>query len=528
MPTGGDTVTQLRYLYNWLVQNNVPNPLGAGASGYSRSAASGILGGSAEKAPNSYGYAAALKVLLNAADIPNAIIGGSAWRQSTQLAGEQHAWNYVQLDSGSWFAIDTAWDAQEFAGGPASFSCFLVGSTSVTEPSLSGKTQFSQNHVAEASYDLPYPTLSQTASDSLVSTGFELISGGSSTRYGSLEEALAAAESGDIVKLWEPAVLEDTLTIPNGVTLDLNGQGSGTSAAISGGISPLLSVAEGSSVCIINSGAFASVSTTMAGACIQNGGTLYLGSVIELACGEGASGPVEGGSTQYAPSAYVSGGDTALSVFLVVKPTNTAASQAYEADDVEMVQDMLGGITLIVPAFRYCKADGALADVPAGSIPACTWQVRSPGGGGAAGSDPLENGDYRLSASLFGYPFSLTVSVSGVPDLYTVTVDGGGDGASGGGEYEPGAQVTVSAGVREGYTFAGWTAEGIVLADAGQAQLSFGMPANDVSLSASWTADEPDEPDEPDDQMNPTSPTCLSSLSSLSTPSIPTPARLRL
>ncbi len=121
MPTGGDTVTQLRYLYNWLVQNNVPNPLGAGASGYSRSAASGILGGSAEKAPNSYGYAAALKVLLNAADIPNAIIEGSAWSQSTQLAGEQHAWNYVQLDSGSWFAIDAAWTPRSSpAARPAS------------------------------------------------------------------------------------------------------------------------------------------------------------------------------------------------------------------------------------------------------------------------------------------------------------------------------------------------------------------------------------------------------------------------
>ena len=45
----------------------------------------------------------------------------------------------------------------------------------MTEPSLSGKTQFSQNHVAEASYDLPYPTLSQTASDSLAGPMVQII-----------------------------------------------------------------------------------------------------------------------------------------------------------------------------------------------------------------------------------------------------------------------------------------------------------------------------------------------------------------
>lgn len=117
---------------------------------------------------------------------------------------------------------------------------------------------------------------------------------------------------------------------------------------------------------------------------------------------------------------------------------------------------------------------------------------RSPNDGNhVSPDDPLENGDYLFVTTVFGYPVTCTVTVSGVPDApkqYTVTVSGG-DGATGGGTYEEGAPVTVSAGTQEGYTFRNWTAEGISLSDAAQPTISFTMPGNDVTLTANFERD---------------------------------------
>ena len=103
----------------------------------------------------------------------------------------------------------------------------------------------------------------------------------------------------------------------------------------------------------------------------------------------------------------------------------------------------------------------------------------------------MENGDYVFVTTIFGYPVTYTVTVSGVPDApkqYTVTVNGG-ESATGGGTYEEGASVTVSAGTKEGYTFQSWTAEGISLIDVTQPTVSFTMPANDVTLTANFKQD---------------------------------------
>lgn len=68
---------------------------------------------------------------------------------------------------------------------------------------------------------------------------------------------------------------------------------------------------------------------------------------------------------------------------------------------------------------------------------------------------------------------------------YALTISGEGDGASGAGSYEAGQ--TVSAGTREGYTFAGWAAEGVSLGSGSGSDVTFAMPAGDVSLKACWT-----------------------------------------
>ncbi len=69
---------------------------------------------------------------------------------------------------------------------------------------------------------------------------------------------------------------------------------------------------------------------------------------------------------------------------------------------------------------------------------------------------------------------------------YTVTVNGSYAGETGEGSYLAGASVTASAGERAGYSFAGWTAEGVDLADASAENVTFTMPANDVTLTAEW------------------------------------------
>lgn len=73
-----------------------------------------------------------------------------------------------------------------------------------------------------------------------------------------------------------------------------------------------------------------------------------------------------------------------------------------------------------------------------------------------------------------------------VPDLYTVEVEFG----EGGGSYEAGAEVVVYADApEEGQEFAGWlTSENLVLTDPQNEEAIFVMPAENVSLKATYMA----------------------------------------
>ena len=84
-----------------------------------------------------------------------------------------------------------------------------------------------------------------------------------------------------------------------------------------------------------------------------------------------------------------------------------------------------------------------------------------------------------------GVSAECTVTVTPLP-TYTVTVNDSYAVQSGAGSYVEGASVTVSAGERAGYSFAGWTAEGVDLADESAENVTFTMPANDVTLTAEW------------------------------------------
>ena len=103
------------------------------------------------------GYSEAFKLLCDREGIPCVVIVGYS---VTSTAG--HAWNYVQMDDGNWYAIDSTWD--DLASSGSGFYYFLVGSDS---PS-SGSDTFSAKHTPTGAlynysgFALTYPTLSTT------------------------------------------------------------------------------------------------------------------------------------------------------------------------------------------------------------------------------------------------------------------------------------------------------------------------------------------------------------------------------
>ncbi|MDR1620691.1 MAG: hypothetical protein LBS18_08540, partial [Clostridiales bacterium] len=57
----------------------------------------------------------------------------------------------------------------------------------------------------------------------------------------------------------------------------------------------------------------------------------------------------------------------------------------------------------------------------------------------------------------------------------------------GGGWYAAGTTITIDAGTRSGYSFSGWTASGVTLANPNAATTTLIMPADDVEVYAHWT-----------------------------------------
>jgi transglutaminase-like putative cysteine protease len=85
------------------------------------------------------GYARAFKLLCDAYKIPCLVVVGTAPQNGKN---EPHAWNYVQMEDGKWYAMDVTWDDR---GEEAKKNYFLVGSGTVTSMTLG---YFESNHQA--------------------------------------------------------------------------------------------------------------------------------------------------------------------------------------------------------------------------------------------------------------------------------------------------------------------------------------------------------------------------------------------
>jgi uncharacterized repeat protein (TIGR02543 family)/LPXTG-motif cell wall-anchored protein len=78
-----------------------------------------------------------------------------------------------------------------------------------------------------------------------------------------------------------------------------------------------------------------------------------------------------------------------------------------------------------------------------------------------------------------------TVTVpAGDVATYTVTISGGGTGATGSGSYSAGTTVNIYAGDRSGYTFTGWTSSDVTITNASNKNASFTMPDHDMTVEA--------------------------------------------
>ena len=61
------------------------------------------------------GYAKAFKYLCDQKGIPALVVGGTASNALGQSG--THAWNYVKMEDGKWYSIDTGWDDPVVSGG---------------------------------------------------------------------------------------------------------------------------------------------------------------------------------------------------------------------------------------------------------------------------------------------------------------------------------------------------------------------------------------------------------------------------
>ena len=104
------------------------------------------------------GYAKAFKYLLDKLGIPCVTVCGNGY--SDDGNSEFHAWNYVLMDDGNWYAVDTTWDDPIVVGNgtvseKTKHRYFLVGSNSFS------KTHVEDGDVSGTGQKFKYPQISQ-------------------------------------------------------------------------------------------------------------------------------------------------------------------------------------------------------------------------------------------------------------------------------------------------------------------------------------------------------------------------------
>lgn len=136
MNADADRAGKATYFNYWLTSHNQYNTIvGIGLIGWAPNTAwecvSALEGNSGGAGPVCEGYARAFKVLCDRAGIPCVLVDGDAGL-SPATAGP-HMWNYVELENGSWYAVDVTWNDQAdlFGESDGTDDYLLVGADTV-------------------------------------------------------------------------------------------------------------------------------------------------------------------------------------------------------------------------------------------------------------------------------------------------------------------------------------------------------------------------------------------------------------
>lgn len=438
----GDRILQIRYFNNWLSIHNTYNVNGMGANNFSRCAASGILSeNDPQTGPVCYGYATAMKVLLDAAGIPNAFVEGTAYNDKNLPFGERHAWNYVEVN-GAWYALDPTWDDPGISDRPATEEYFLVGENTqtITNKLPDGMTEdmryFKGNHVAMSigNYGFTYPALSADACPQRGSSDIQVtLPDGTAQTAADMDAALqtAAQYPGTVIRLWTSSItVNSTLTIPDQTTIDLNGQGGSRrdTAPIKGAanLAPIFQITSGTSVSIINSGELFSaiaLSSGTYGSAIDNQGSLTLGGGVSVM--GGTTSAISGNQADVEQYSILPSTGSTQTVCRVIAPQNAEARESFGEKDGATVQTLLDHAAAgnYVPDVKLSYWNGTAEVTPTDAAqPAISWGLAAaPDGAGINSSSSLESGRYTLQASadgtgtFYGYNVYRYVDVTVIP-----------------------------------------------------------------------------------------------------------------
>lgn len=179
------------------------------------------------------GYAEAFKMLCDREGIPCVIVVGDA-------NGGGHAWNYVKMEDGKWYAVDLTWDDQS----SIFYDFFLVGANSTNRHFGNNTTTFSDKHTATGNhfqgglYVLPYPELSQTAY---------------AQTLGRANTDIAVRKADGIVLLGKSQSLSTAFVAPYGSTVSVSGTTTGGTVTVTqGGTTTTYTVARRGDVVVDN------------------------------------------------------------------------------------------------------------------------------------------------------------------------------------------------------------------------------------------------------------------------------------
>jgi hypothetical protein len=139
--------------------------------------------------------------------------------------------------------------------------------------------------------------------------------------------------------------------------------------------------------------------------------------------------------------------------------------------------------------FEIIPVGTIIGNIDAGATDNVTWSVRAKNGLSVTSGQSSQTYSAVITVTYNGTTATQTVNFTVTAVPHTLTIMGGGSGATAGGSYVKGTPVGIDAGTKSGQTFNGWTVAPVgsgTFTDAGSPQTTFTMPNTDVTITATW------------------------------------------